>query len=87
MFFKIACLLMLLCLLITTPAEAATNWNWVQTGGGCYTADVVFSEVQQGLAYARCDVGEDRDAVQNRREYAGPEWSALSHSRWPGLFS
>ncbi|MBW8781699.1 MAG: RICIN domain-containing protein [Verrucomicrobia bacterium] len=57
MILKIACLLMLLCLLIATPAESATNWNWVQTGGGCYTADVVFSEVQQGLAYARTDVG------------------------------
>src|SRR5947207_14805080 len=53
---------LLLCLLslgplIATPAESATNWDWVQTGGGCYTANVVFSEVQQGLAYARTDVG------------------------------
>ena len=51
------CLSLSLCPLITTPAKAATNWNWVQTGGGCYTANVVYSEVQQGLAYARTDVG------------------------------
>ncbi len=49
---KISCLLML-----PVAAESATNWNWVQTGGGCYTPNVVFSEIQQGLAYARTDVG------------------------------
>ena len=51
------CFMLAACSLIATPAESATNWDWVQTGGGCYTANVVFSEVQEGLAYARTDVG------------------------------
>ena len=54
---KLCLYLVCLCTLIATPAQSATNWNWIETGGGCYTADVVFSEVQQGLAFARCDVG------------------------------
>ncbi|MEO7101560.1 MAG: hypothetical protein ABI162_19580, partial [Luteolibacter sp.] len=45
-----------LCPLIATSAESATNWDRVQTGGGCYTPTVVFSELEPGLAYARTDV-------------------------------
>src|SRR4051794_17241576 len=44
-------------LLVLPLAESATNWNRVQTGGGCYTPTVVFSEIESGLAYARTDVG------------------------------
>ena len=50
------CLSLSLCPLIATPGESATTWNRVQTGGGCYTPTVVFSEIEPGLAYARTDV-------------------------------
>jgi len=62
------------CTLIAMPAESATNWDWVQTGGGCYTPNVVFSEVQQGLAYARTDWGSTNDGakVQLYSNWGGP---------------
>jgi hypothetical protein len=64
--------------LITTPAKAATNWNRVQTGGGCYTSNIVYSEVQPGLAYARCDVGG-----AYRWDNAKSEWVLLLESaKW-----
>lgn len=64
-----------LCPLIATPAESATNWDRVQTGGGCYTPTVVFSEAQQGLAYARTDVGG-----AYRWDNAASEWVSLLDS-------
>src|SRR5688500_1090429 len=64
--------------LIATPAESATNWDRVQTGGGCYTPTVVFSEIQQGLAYARTDV-----AGAYRWDNATSQWvSLLDSTTW-----
>ena len=69
------CLMLAACSLIATPAEAATKWDRVQTGGGCYTPTVVFSEVQQGLAYARTDV-----AGAYRWDNATSHWVSLLDS-------
>jgi xyloglucan-specific exo-beta-1,4-glucanase len=64
--------------LIATPAESATQWDRVQTGGGCYTPTVVFSEIQQGLAYARTDV-----AGAYRWDNATSQWiSLLDSTTW-----
>jgi len=72
------CLSLSLCSLIATPAESATKWDRVQTGGGCYTPTVVFSEVQQGLAYARTDV-----AGAYRWDNATSQWvSLLDSTTW-----
>jgi xyloglucan-specific exo-beta-1,4-glucanase len=71
-------LALLTSLLILPLAESATNWNWVQTGGGCYTPNVVFSEVQPGLAYARTDVGG-----AYRWDNATSQWvSLLDSTSW-----
>src|SRR3954469_25001848 len=61
--------------LMLPAAESATNWNRVQTGGGCYTPTVVFSGVQQGLAYARTDV-----AGAYRWDNATSQWVSLLES-------
>jgi hypothetical protein len=67
-----------LCPLIATPALSATQWDRVQTGGGCYTPTVVFSEIQQGLAYARTDV-----AGAYRWDNAASQWvSLLDSTTW-----
>ena len=72
------CLALSLCSLIATPAESATKWDRVQTGGGCYTPTVVFSEIQQGLAYARTDV-----AGAYRWDNATSQWvSLLDSTTW-----
>jgi xyloglucan-specific exo-beta-1,4-glucanase len=72
------CLSLSLCSLIAPPAESATNWNRVQTGGGCYTPTVVFSEIEPGLAYARTDV-----AGAYRWDNAKSEWvSLLDSTSW-----
>jgi hypothetical protein len=67
-----------LCPLIATPAVSATQWDRVQTGGGCYTPTVVFSEIQPGLAYARTDV-----AGAYRWDNATSQWvSLLDSTTW-----
>lgn len=77
---KIACLLMFpAAAFAQLPAEPATKWDWVETGGaGCYTPNVVFSEVQPGLAYARTDVGG-----AYRWDNANSRWiSLLDSTSW-----
>ena len=65
-------------LLMLPLAVSATNWNWVQTGGGCYTPTVVFSELEPGLAYARTDVGG-----AYRWDNATSQWvSLLDSTSW-----
>jgi xyloglucan-specific exo-beta-1,4-glucanase len=76
---KIACLLMLpAAAFAQLPAESATKWDRVQTGGGCYTPTVVFSEIEPGLAYARTDV-----AGAYRWDNATSQWiSLLDSTSW-----
>jgi hypothetical protein len=41
----------------TEPQSAHYQWNNVTVGGGGFSPNIVFSPVEQGLAYLRTDIG------------------------------
>ena len=41
----------------TEPQSARYQWNTVTVGGGGFSPNIVFSPVEQGLAYLRTDIG------------------------------